>query len=119
VLVVDDEELVVKAMCRALEGHIVVTATSGREAIEFLERGEPFDLVLCDVMMPDLMGADVYEAARRVGMERQIVFVTGGAFTAAARAFLDSVPNRRIEKPFSRDRVRSLLRDAVTARSLD
>jgi CheY-like chemotaxis protein len=105
---------VVKAMCRALDGHSVVTATSGREAIELLEGGGPFDLVLCDVMMPDLMGADVYEAARRVGMENQIVFVTGGAFTAAARAFLDSVPNRRIEKPFSRDRVRSLLDDEGT-----
>lgn len=111
VLVVDDEELVVKAMCRALEGHVVVSANSGREAIDLLVRGEPFDLVLCDVMMPDLMGEDVYEAARRVGMERRIVFITGGAFTSAARAFLDSVPNRRIEKPFSRDRVRSLLHE--------
>lgn len=109
VLVVDDEDLVVKAMCRALEGHVVVSASSGREAIELLKKGEPFDLVLCDVMMPDLTGADVYEAAREVGMERRIVFVTGGAFTSSARAFLESVPNRRIEKPFSRDRVRSLL----------
>jgi CheY-like chemotaxis protein len=112
VLVVDDEELVVKAMARALEGHVVVSANSGRQAIDLLDRGEPFDLVLCDVMMPDLMGEDVYEAARRVGMERRIVFITGGAFTSAARAFLDSVPNRRIEKPFSRDRVRSLLFEA-------
>jgi PAS domain S-box-containing protein len=112
VLVVDDEELVVKAMCRALEGHVVVSANSGRQAIDLLKKGEPFDLVLCDVMMPDLMGEDVYEAARSVGMESRIVFITGGAFTSAARAFLDSVPNRRIEKPFSRDRVRSLLSDA-------
>jgi CheY-like chemotaxis protein len=101
--------LVVKALCRALEGHVVVSASSGREAIELLKQGEPFDLVLCDVMMPDLTGADVYEAAQEVGMERRIVFVTGGAFTSSARAFLVSVPNRRIEKPFSRDRVRSLL----------
>jgi PAS domain S-box-containing protein len=111
VLVVDDEELVVNALCRAMEGHELVSARSGREAIALLRTRGPFDLVLCDVMMPDLTGRDVYEAAREVGSEQNIVFVTGGAFTRSARAFLESVPNRQIQKPFSHDSVRSLLGD--------
>ncbi len=111
VLVVDDEDLVVTALVRALDGHQVTCARSGREAIELLGTSGPFDLVLCDVMMPDMTGADVYKAARgfEPGAEGRIVFVTGGAFTPAARDFLDRVPNRRITKPFSREGVRALV----------
>ena len=111
VLAVDDEELVLKALGRALNGHEVLLASSGREAIELLQTRGPFDLILCDVMMPDLTGADVFSEVRRAhpGTERRIVFVTGGAFTSSAREFLDSVPNRRIEKPFSVEVIQSLL----------
>jgi PAS domain S-box-containing protein len=116
VLVVDDEELVLRALSRTLEGHDVVCVRSGREAIELLESEAPFDLVLCDVMMPDMNGEDVYRAACRVhpGTEQRIVFVTGGAFTSNASAFLDSVPNRRIEKPFSKASIQELLADLRT-----
>ncbi len=111
VLVVDDEELVLRALSRALEGHEVVCARSGREAIQILEAEQAFDLVLCDVMMPDMNGEDVFRAACRVnpGTEQRIVFVTGGAFTSTASAFLESVPNRRIQKPFSKASIRQLL----------
>ena len=111
VLAVDDEALVLKAFGRALNGHEVLLASSGREAIELLRAGGPFDLILCDVMMPDLTGADVFSAVSKVhpGTESRIVFVTGGAFTSAAQKFLDSVPNRRIEKPFSVDMIQALL----------
>ncbi|HEX2736221.1 MAG TPA: response regulator, partial [Polyangiaceae bacterium] len=86
VLIVDDEELVLKALRRTLEGHDVRAARSGREAIQILETEPPFDLVLCDVMMPDMNGEDVYNAASRVapGTQQRIVFVTGGAFTKDA-----------------------------------
>jgi CheY-like chemotaxis protein len=118
VLVVDDEELVVKAMCRALEGHVVVSANSGREAIDLLGRGEPFDLVLCDVMMPDLGGKDLYEAVRRThsGLERRFVFVSGGAFTANAREFLETIPNAKLEKPFDEPTLRQIIQDLVSRR---
>jgi C4-dicarboxylate-specific signal transduction histidine kinase len=104
ILVIDDEELVVRALSRSLVGHAVTAVTSGREAIDLIRSEAPFDLVLCDVMMPDLTGADVYDAVRaqQAGAEKRIVFVTGGAFTRNAHEFLKSVPNRRIEKPFSR-----------------
>lgn len=111
VLVVDDEDLVVTALVRALDGHQVTCARSGREAIDLLRASGPFDLIICDVMMPDMTGADVYKAARRLepGGEGRIVFMTGGAFTPAARDFLDRVPNRRIGKPFSRNGIRALV----------
>ncbi len=111
ILVVDDEDLVVTALVRSLDGHQVTCARSGREAIQLLETSGPFDLILCDMMMPDMTGADVYVAARQFepGGERRIVFITGGAFTEAAHTFLMQVPNKRLAKPFSRDSIRALI----------
>ncbi len=111
VLVVDDEELVLKAFVRTLEGHEVHCARSGREAIELLRTEEPYDLILCDVMMPDMNGEDVYNVAEdiRPGTRERFVFVTGGAFTKDANNFLNRVPNRHIEKPFSKASIRDLI----------
>lgn len=113
VLIVDDEELVLKALMRTLEGHEVRAARSGRQAIEILEKEGAFDLVLCDVMMPDMNGEDVYNAASRVspGTQQRIVFVTGGAFTKDANNFLNRVPNRHIEKPFTKASIIDLIDD--------
>ncbi len=113
VLVIDDEELVLKAFMRTLEGHEVQCARSGREAIEILRSEPPFDIVLCDVMMPDMNGQDVYNAAKEVrpGTQERIVFVTGGAFTKDANNFLNSVANKYIEKPFTKASIRELIAD--------
>ncbi len=94
-------------------------ASGGRQALEWLQR-EPdhFDAVLCDVMMPDLGGKDLYEAVRRThpGLERRFVFVSGGAFTANAREFLEAIPNPKLEKPFDEPSLRQLVQDLVSRR---
>jgi CheY-like chemotaxis protein len=61
-----------------------------------------YDVILCDLIMPEMTGMDVYRAAlqRATPVNDRIVFMTGGAFTQRARDFLQSVPNLRIEKPF-------------------
>ncbi len=95
VLVVDDEPGVGKVLRRILREHDVEVASGGRQALEWLQR-EPdhFDAVLCDVMMPDLGGKDLFEAVRRThpGLERRFVVVSGGAVTANARVFLEAIP---------------------------
>jgi hypothetical protein len=60
---------------------------------------------------------DLYEELRRIlpGLERRVVFMTGGAFTPRAREFLEQVPNPRIDKPFDLRQVRALLRDTSSA----
>ena len=104
VLVVDDELPIANTM-RELLGleHDVVIATSGREALDAIGSGSAFDVIFCDLMMPSMSGVDLYERVRvkHPGLERKIVFMTGGAFTPRAADFLASVDNRRIEKPFS------------------
>jgi two-component system cell cycle sensor histidine kinase/response regulator CckA len=101
ILVVDDEPVIARLIEKALVDHDVTTAADGREAIALMgERA--FDVILCDLIMPEMTGMDVYRAAlqRSTPMHERIVFMTGGAFTQRARDFLESVPNLRIEKPF-------------------
>jgi CheY-like chemotaxis protein len=52
--------------------------------------------------MAEMNGMEAYDAIQRVrpGLERRMVFMTGGAFTSRAQQFLDSVPNPILEKPF-------------------
>jgi PAS domain S-box-containing protein len=109
VLVVDDEEAIAHAMREVLqEDHEVVAVTSGREALALLRSGKRFDAVLCDVMMPDLSGMDLYRllADDVPDLASSFVFVTGGAFTAAAQELLDRAPNPRLDKPIDVEKLR-------------
>ena len=114
VLVVDDDAHVASAIAAALEGHEVTVVWSGQAALAQC-RAETFDCILCDVMMPDVSGLDVVEALRRDGrsMDRRVVFITGGAVTASARAALARVPNRILEKPLDLRALRSAVASAV------
>lgn len=110
ILVVDDEPLICEGIRRALAGHRVEVAGGGRDAIRMCE-ADDFDLILCDVMMPDISGMDVYGRIRsaRPALEGRFVFMTGGAFTPKAREFLESVANEQITKPFSLRELRTLV----------
>jgi PAS domain S-box-containing protein len=110
VLVVDDDPGVGRALRLMLEEeHDVKSLVRPREALRELLGDSGYDLVFCDLMMPELSGMDIYQVLRfnRPGYESKIVFMTGGAFTPSARRFLAQVPNQRIEKPFN---LRSLQR---------
>ncbi|HEY8038911.1 MAG TPA: PAS domain S-box protein [Polyangiaceae bacterium] len=120
VLVVDDEMPIANTLRELLAPeNEVVAATSAREALEALGAAE-FDVILCDLMMPGMGGIDLFEMLRthQPGLERRIVFMTGGAFTARTAEFLASVDNRRVEKPFSLGLVEGIVRDMTgTARA--
>jgi signal transduction histidine kinase len=102
VLVVDDEPAMGRALQRSLKDHLdVVILTSAKEALALIGDGERFEVILSDVMMPEVTGMELHQSIQRIDAEQagRMIFVTGGAFTAAAREFLDRVPNPRIEKP--------------------
>ena len=70
--------------------------------------------------MPAYSGMDLYGDALRRAPDAagRIVFVTGGAFTPRARAFVESVANRCIEKPIDVDCIRDIVRSGEFARRL-
>lgn len=108
VLVVDDEPLIGTTLRILLDDHDVKVVVSGLAARELLERGERFDVILCDLMMEDLSGMDLarWLEQARPELAGRVVFMTGGAFTEEARRFLRTVPaSRQLEKPFSTDEI--------------
>jgi signal transduction histidine kinase len=111
VLVVDDEPAIGVALRRTLQDdHDVEVVTSARGALDLLEAGCRFDLILCDMMMPEQTGEGLHgELARKLPEQAErMVFLTGGAFTPRARSFLERVNNLCLEKPFDGDAVRAL-----------
>lgn len=100
VLVVDDDLRVVRAMARALRGHQAELCVGGQEAVATLERDPGFDVILCDLNMPGVDGIEVYRAAvqRDPELARRFVFLTGGAYTERACAFLEEHRPRLLEK---------------------
>jgi PAS domain S-box-containing protein len=112
ILVIDDEPLLGHTLSFAFRGkHDVVVAASGRDALNRLATDATYDLVLCDLMMPDVSGQRVYETVERdyPSLVPRFVFMTGGAFTERAQTFLDQHPGRAIEKPFTMADVERLL----------
>jgi PAS domain S-box-containing protein len=105
-LIVDDEPHLLKAMRRLLQraGYQVVTANSGAEAQRALTDGAEFDVILCDLMMPDIMGMDLHAwlLARDPRQAQRLVFLTGGTFTPRAQDYLASAGNPVLAKPLPR-----------------
>jgi signal transduction histidine kinase len=92
ILAVDDEALLLKAYRRMLaDVHEIVTALGARDALLILEKNRDFDLVLCDLQMPEISGIELYAAvkARYPELGDRFVFVTGGAFSTEAKRFLE------------------------------
>jgi PAS domain S-box-containing protein len=104
ILVVDDEPMLRKALRRMLDPpHRVALAESGIEALRMLTEQSTFDVVLCDMMMPGMDGPTFMRAAVQEHPElaSRFVFMTGGAITSAAKAFLAEERPLVLDKPIS------------------
>ncbi len=102
-LAVDDEALLLKAYRRMLgDTHELTTALGGHEALRILERDGGFDVVLCDLQMPEMSGMELHAAVRErfPTLGDRFIFVTGGAFSSDARKFLEDSVASVIQKPF-------------------
>ncbi|HSB19247.1 MAG TPA: response regulator [Anaeromyxobacteraceae bacterium] len=117
VLVVDDEPLVGRAVRRVLADRTeVACATGAGEALALLEdRAQHFDLVLCDLMMPEMNGAEFRAAMLRVRPELgpRLVFITGGAFTPEMERFLEQCACPHVLKPFDVPALRGLVAERL------
>jgi PAS domain S-box-containing protein len=111
VLVIDDEPVVGKSLRRLLPEHEVLVTAGAAEALAVISADPDLDVVLCDLMMPEISGAELYRelAGRFPELARRVVFITGGAFTPETRAFLREVGNPVLEKPFDLRRLRSIV----------
>jgi len=115
ILVIDDEAVIGRVVQRSLSLHHVTTTTSAVEALEWLRAGAEYDVIVCDIMMPQMTGIAFHEELMKVRPRdaARVIFLTGGAFTPTAREFLDRVPNLRVDKPFEASHLRSIVNDRL------
>jgi CheY-like chemotaxis protein len=118
VLVVDDEEALRGVLVRMLKAeHDLVTAASGKAAQSIIERDQDFDVILCDLMMPEMTGMELHEwlLAEHPVLADRVVFLSGGAFTGKASAYVTSSGNLRLAKPYDSAKLKRLVAELVAA----
>lgn len=114
VLVVDDERVVRRALQRILErdGYVVSLAECGQEAIDlYSARSKEIDVVVLDVMMPDVDGREVLQRMRAVNPAVRAILSSG--FTVESDPSLSVPGTWLLQKPYTPDQVRTALSDAL------
>jgi CheY-like chemotaxis protein len=118
ILVVDDEPGIASALAYLLRrsGYVVDTAANGRVALDKLQE-RPYDLILCDLRMPELDGPGLYRALEACDppLRRRVIFLTGDTLSPEAREFLETAGVPRLSKPFRAAEVRRAVRQALQA----
>ena len=121
ILIADDEESmrVLVARAVALDGHEIVTAQDGAEALEILaDQDGAFDLLLTDIKMPVMDGIALALAVARDFPEVIILLMTGFADQRERASGLNAIVHDVVTKPFSVADIRTAVADALAARKM-
>ena len=122
ILIADDEESmrVLVARAIALDGHEIVTAQDGAEALEILaDQDGAFDLLLTDIKMPVMDGIALALAAARDFPEVIILLMTGFADQRERASGLNAIVHDVVTKPFSVADIRTAVADALASKKRD
>jgi len=119
ILVVDDEEIVLKSCRKILEGggYEVFTALSGQEAFDLL-KSEPFDIVITDIKMPGIDGMEVLEKVKEEYPDILVIIITGYSTVQSAVQAMKLGAFDYIPKPFTPDEVLVVVEKALEKKSL-
>jgi CheY-like chemotaxis protein len=118
ILLVDDEAAILRAFRRVLAGNQIRTARSVFEAQKELEEDHDIDVILCDVMMPDATGLELYQILQQKWPElaNRVVFVTGGLLSSKLRRELSRLPNRCLDKPVDEATLKAVVSQAASGK---
>ncbi|MFP3929310.1 MAG: response regulator [Desulfobacteraceae bacterium] len=120
VLLVDDEAMILEVGTDLLKrlGYNVVTASSGPEAVDvFRERADEVDLVILDLVMPDMDGGKVYEALREIDPEVKALLASGHGLEGRATEVLEAGCDGFLQKPFNLDELSRKIGEVMAGRS--
>jgi light-regulated signal transduction histidine kinase (bacteriophytochrome) len=119
IMIVDDERPQMLALCDALrfEGYVTVGFTTAEEALDALRERE-FDLLLTDMLMPDVDGLALLRAAQEIAPDVVVVMLTGGGTVDSAVEAMKSGAADFVLKPFNLDDIRPVLTRALALRKL-
>lgn len=119
ILLVEDDDTTRKAIHETLEllGYRVLTATNGQEALDVLERQlDAIDLVLTDMIMPEMGGLAFYETLKEWQPNVRVVIMTGYPLADVGRRALEQGELTWIQKPFSMTELAQLVQKKLAAR---
>ncbi|MBL4637600.1 MAG: response regulator [Kofleriaceae bacterium] len=120
ILIVDDELLLRKAFRRMLQGsHDISEAADGQEALALITANPTFfDVVLCDIMMPEFDGLKLYAALETIApdLRDRVVFISGGAFTDRTSEFVSTTDALILEKPIAGKQLLEAVRSTYSKR---
>ncbi|HEX5724985.1 MAG TPA: sigma-54 dependent transcriptional regulator [Longimicrobiaceae bacterium] len=110
VLIVDDEELLVKSCAQILssEGYTVLTEGRGRNALDVVRRQRP-DVVLTDLMLPDMDGLALLKEIKKLAPDTLVVMITGFATVDSSVEAIRAGAYDYIPKPFTATQLRILI----------
>ena len=120
ILLVDDEESLIALGTRMLEhlGFTVLTAADGLQAVDlYRERGKEIDLVLMDLTMPHMDGAEAFGELRRLNPEVRVVLASGYSHEDVASRFAGKALDGVLQKPYTLAKLREALAGLMPARS--
>jgi CheY-like chemotaxis protein len=116
VLAVDDDDQVLRIAGRILAqlGYIVLCAQGGSEAVEiYKEKKDKIDLVLLDIIMPDMDGGKVYDSMKEINPDVKVLLMSGYSGDGKAKALLASGCDAFIEKPFEMQELSQKIREIL------
>jgi CheY-like chemotaxis protein len=119
VLIADDEDSMRQLVARAIamDGHDIISAQDGAEALEILIREDgSFDLLLTDIQMPVMDGIALALTAARDFPELTILLMTGFADQRERASNLNAIVHDVVTKPFSVHDIRTAVADALAAK---
>jgi two-component system response regulator HydG len=119
ILVIDDEEAILDSLRLNLtqSGYSCTTARSGQEGIALFESGD-FDLVLCDLQLPDMSGTDVTRRLREQRESIEVIIISGYGSVANAVEATKAGAFHFVEKPFEFDALQVLIERALERKTL-
>ena len=116
ILIVDDEPDIARMLAEILsaDGHSVAVAEDGRQALQALA-GSAFDLVISDLIMPDLDGVGLYKRLQEVhpDLAERVIFMTGDTLSRRAKALVAKTMRPMIEKPFTPEEARRTVQNVL------
>jgi CheY-like chemotaxis protein len=103
ILIVDDYSFICRLLKEVLSDgepdREIVTAGNGLEAIELIKNGLRPDLIICDVLMPDMDGVQMVERLRQMKVDTDIIFMSGYTESYTMSDLRKYSPHELIEKP--------------------
>jgi DNA-binding NtrC family response regulator len=115
VLIVEDEAAVRRLAVFVLrkQGYVVREASNAFEALRLIERNAPFDLVITDVIMPQMSGKQLYDKIKDMQPKTRVLFMSGYTDDALAHHGVLDASLSFLEKPFSPARLTRKVREVI------